>query len=97
MAVALSVAYTTTPIAAGTKLAIYATKQVSAGIFRPSSKSYKLIQVSAAAAASPADILASYIAINGALVSGRKIFFRLIPISSAGVAGPSFETNVTIT
>jgi len=97
MAIALSVAYTATPLAAGIKLAIYATKQVSAGVNRPSSRAYSLIQVTAAAAASPADILANYIAKFGAQVSGRKVFFRMVPINASGVAGPAFETSQTIT
>jgi hypothetical protein len=97
MAISLSIAYTATPLAAGTKLAIYATKQLSAGVFRPSSKSYKLVTVTAAAAASPADILSAYTAIFGALISGRKIFFKFVQISSTGIAGPAFETNQRIT
>lgn len=97
MAIALSVAYTPTPLSAGVKLAIYATKQVSAGVFRPGPKAYALIQVTAAAAASPADVLAAYTAKFGAQISGRKIFFKLVPISSTGIAGPAFETSQIIT
>ena len=97
MAIALSIAYTTSPLAAGVKLAVFATKQVSQGVFRPSPKAYSLIQVTAAAAASPIDVLATYTAKFGAQVSGRKIFFKLVPFSSTGVNGPSFETSQTIT
>lgn len=97
MAIALSIAYTATPLAAGTKLVVYATKQLSAGVNRPSSRAYKQITVTAAAAASPADILAAYTAIFGALIAGRKIFFKFVQISSTGIAGPAFETSQVIT
>lgn len=96
MAIALSVAYTATPLALGVSLAIYATPQLSAGITRPAARSFKLIQVTATAAASPANILANYNAIFGALISGKKIFFKLVPISSTGVPAAAFETSVTI-
>lgn len=97
MAIALSIAYAPTPLAAGAKLAIYATKPLSQGISRPSAKAYALLSVSAAAAASPANILAAYTAKYGALVSGQKIFFRSIVISSTGVASPALESSVIIT
>lgn len=97
MAIALSVAYTATPLAAGTKLEIQATKQVSAGRTKAPRGAYRSIFTTAAAAASPANILASYTPVFGALISGRKIFFRLVPISSTGVAGVPFETSIVIT
>lgn len=96
MAIALSLAYTATPLAAGTKLAIFASPQVSAGVnFVPASR-YKLISVTAAAAASPANILSAYNAIFGALVAGEKIFLRLKTISSSGLASQVFETTVIV-
>ena len=97
MAIALSVAYTATPLAAGVKLAIYATAQLSPGVARPSKRSYRLIQVSADAAASPANILAAYNAKFGALVSGKVIFFRLVPINANGQPGAPFFTSQAIT
>lgn len=96
MAIALSIAYTATPLAAGVKLAIFATRQLSAGVnFQPRG-AYKLVMVTAAAAASPANILASYNTLFGALVSGKKILFRLVPISSTGIAGVPTQTGVII-
>lgn len=96
MAVALSLVYTATPLAAGMKLAIFASPQVSAGVnFVPASR-YKLISVTAAAAASPANILASYIALFGALVAGSKIFIRAKTISSTGLASQVFETTIVV-
>lgn len=97
MAIALSVAYTVTPLAAGVQLAIFATAQKSAGVFRPAKRSYKLIDVTAAAAASPDNILTKYTAIFGALVSGKKIFFRLVPINASGQPGAAFETSQIVT
>lgn len=97
MAAALSVAYTTTPLAANIKLQIYATRQLSAGINFQQKGAYKLIQVTAAAAASPANILANYIAIFGSLIAGKKILLRLVPVDNvSGVAGVPFETSVIV-
>lgn len=93
MAIALSMAYTATPLAAGVHAAIFATDQLSAGVSRPSRKAYRLIAVTAAAAASPANVLAAYNAKFGALVSGRKIFFKVILISAAGFASAAFESS----
>lgn len=97
MAIALSVAYTTTPLPAGAQMAVYATPQLSAGINRPNSRAYKLIQVSAAAAASPLNLLSSYTAKMGALISGRKIFIRAIIFNANGVASQQLDTSVIIT
>lgn len=94
----LEVAYTATPLAANTKVAIFATRPLSAGInFQPNG-AYKLIAVSAAAAASPADILAAYEAIYGSIgLAGEKILFKAVVISSVGLASPvlQFATIVT--
>lgn len=96
MAIALSVAYTATPLAAGTKLVIEATRQLSAGINFQQRGAYKVISVTAAAAASPANILAAYIVIFGALISGTKILFRAYTINAAGVASPVFQFSKVV-
>lgn len=97
MAATLSIAYTATPLAAGTKLLIECTRQVSAGInFLPRSE-YKTVTVTAAAAASPANILSAYTAIFGALVSGQKIFVRCTPIKSNGQKGSPQYGSIVIT
>lgn len=67
-----SVAYTTTPLDTGVKLIIRASPQRSAG--RSYEADYRVIQVTAAAAASPANILTNYTAKFGVPVSGNKIF-----------------------
>jgi hypothetical protein len=96
MAIALSIAYTATPLPAGSKLIIEATKGMSAGrSFVPRSE-YRQIQVSAAAAASPANILAAYTAKFGALVAGQRIFLRLTVLTSSGLRGVPVETSVVV-
>lgn len=92
----LSVAYTATPLAAGVKLAIFATRQLSAGIYFQPRGAYKQVLVTAAAAASPANILSAYTAIFGALVAGKKILLRAVPISSTGVAGVPSQSSLII-
>lgn len=96
MAIALTIAYTATPLAAGVKLAIFATRQLSAGIAFQPRGAYKLVHVSAAAAASPANILAQYNALFGALVAGKKILFRAVPISATGIVGVPSQTGIII-
>jgi hypothetical protein len=67
-----SVAYTPTPLATGVKLIFRASPQRSAG--RNFEGDYRVIQVSAAAAASPLNVLTAYTAKFGAPVTGNKIF-----------------------
>lgn len=96
MVEALSVAYTPTPLAAGTKLIIEATRQVSPGInFMPRSE-YKVVLVTAAAAASPANVLTEYEALFGDIVAGQKIFFRCTPQDSNGARGVPFVSTVIV-
>jgi len=79
-AAAFSVAYTPTPLAAGERLLFYASPQRSAG--RSFEGDYRLIHVSAAAAASPADVMTAYTARLGAPVVGNKVFMALTRYSS---------------
>lgn len=65
-------AYTTTPLAAGVRLFMYASPQVSAG--KSYNGDYRLIAVTAAAAASPNNLLVAYTARFGAPVTGNRIF-----------------------
>jgi hypothetical protein len=96
MAAALSIAYTTTPLAAGVKLMIKATPQLSAGVTVLPKSKLRFVMVSAAAAASPANILAAYTALFGSLVAGSKIFFELTPISATGLAGAPLTTSIVV-
>jgi hypothetical protein len=67
-----SYAYTATPLATGVKLIIRVSPQRSAG--RNFEHDFRVLTVTAAAAASPANILAAYTAKFGAPVTGNKIF-----------------------
>lgn len=97
MAIALSVAFTPTPLSAGEKIIIEATDQVSPGInFMPRGE-YKQVFVGAAASASPANILTAWNALYGALISGRKIFIRSWVISATGLASAVLEQSVVVT
>lgn len=82
----LSLAYTATPLAAGNRLFVYASPQRSAG--RNFEGDYRLIFQSAAAAASPANILASYTARLGAPVVGNKIFLSLMVYDAGFLSAP---------
>lgn len=73
--VAFSVAYTPTPLAAGVRLFIRCSPQQSAG--RAFNGDYRLISVTAAAAASPSNILAAYTARLGVPVTGNRVFISL--------------------
>lgn len=81
----LSIAYTATPLAANTKLFIYASPQRNAG--RTYEADYRLIAVTAAAAASPHNLLAAYTARFGAPVTGNKIFFSFQAYQAGWVSG----------
>jgi|SRR5438552_4045919 len=74
-AAANSMAYTVTPLAAGVRLFTYMSPQRSAG--RDFEADYRLIAVSAAAAASPAVVTAAYSARFGVPVVGNRIFASL--------------------
>lgn len=70
--VAFSLAFTATPLAAGDRLFVYGSPQRSAG--RAFESDLRLFHVSAAALASPANLLADYTARFGAPVTGKRIF-----------------------
>jgi len=83
-----SAAYTATPLASGVRLFIYASPQTTAG--RSFQGDARLIQVSAAAAASPLNVLAAYSARFGAPVTGNKIFVNLV-LYQAGFLGSALK------
>lgn len=74
-AAAFSIAYTATPLAANTRMFIYASSQKSAGV--KFNGGYNLLAVTAAAAASPHNLLAAYTAKYGVPVVGNRIFLSL--------------------
>lgn len=90
---AFSVAYTATPLAAGVRLYLFASTQQSAG--RKFNGGYRLIAVTAAAAASPANILAAYTARLGVPVTGNRIFVSL-QTYQAGFKGSPFNVSQVV-
>lgn len=92
-AAAFSIAYTTTPLGAGQRLFSYASLQRSAG--RKFEGNYKLIAVSAAAAASPANILTAYTARCGVPIVGNRIFLSLA-VYQAGFIGSPFGVSQVV-
>jgi hypothetical protein len=91
-----SAAYTATPLAATSKLVFYATPQLSAGTSFVKPSLYRQFFLSAAAAASPANILAAYAAMFGNLVVGKKIGLRVKVISSTGGRSNTQEQLLTV-
>lgn len=92
-AAAFSVAYTATPLAAGVRLFSYVSPQRSAG--RAFESDFRLLAVSAAAAASPANIYAAYVAKFGLPVVGNRIFLSL-QLYQAGFLGAAYVTSQVV-
>jgi hypothetical protein len=88
-----SIAYTATPLAAATYLMVFASPQRSAG--RSYESDYRLIKVSAAAAASPLVVLTEYTAKFGAPVTGQRIFLSLVTTTLGFESGP-FNTSSVV-
>lgn len=81
-----SIAWTPTPLDTGVKLLVYASPQRSAGTSFEGD--YRLLAVSAAAAASPLNVLSAYTAKWGAPVTGNRIFLKLQTTLSGFVGSP---------
>lgn len=92
-AAAFSIAYTTTPLGAGQRLFMFASPQRSAG--RKFNGDYRLIAVTAAAAASPHNLLAAYTARLGVPVVGNRIFLSLA-VYQAGFVGAPFGVSQVV-
>lgn len=91
-AAALSVAYTVTPLPAGARLFSFVSPQRSAG--RGFEGDYRLLAVSAAAAASPANLYAAYVAKFGVPVVGNRIFFSFTTYLGGFQSGPLVTSQV---
>jgi len=91
-AVAFSVAYTVTPLGAGSRLFSFVSPQRSAG--RTFEADLRLLSVSAAAAASPANLLAAYTAKFGIPVVGNRIFMSFTTFLSGFQSGPLVTSAV---
>lgn len=91
------VPFTASPLAALTKIVWEATRQLSPGInFVPRSE-YRQMMVTAAAAASPGDLLTQYVAKFGALVIGKKIFVRGTVLTSDGQRSAPLVASAIVT
>ena len=91
--VAFSIAYTVTPLVAGAKLLVFASPQRSAG--RAFEGDFRLTFTSAAAAASPANVLAAYTAKFGVPVVGNRIFVSLV-VSVGGFQSGALVTSAVV-
>jgi len=87
-----SVAYTVTPLPAGERLFIFASPMRSAG--RSYEGDLRLILVTAAAAASPANIAAGYTARYGALVIGQRVFYSVARFALGFLGTPAAATSL---
>jgi len=91
----LSIAYTVTPLSANTRLFIYASPQRAAG--RAYEGDLRLIAVTAAAAASPHNLLSAYTSRLGAPVVGNRIFFAFHAYQGGFRSGPLLASHVVVT
>lgn len=81
-----SLAYTATPLPAATRIFWYAGPQRTAG--RSFENDVRLINVTAASAASPTNVLAAYQARFGTPVTGNRIFIAGVTYSNGFVSQP---------
>jgi hypothetical protein len=88
-----SLAYTATPLAANTRLFIYASPQRAAG--RSFEADYRLISVTAAAQASPALLTTAYPPRLGTPVVGNRIFLAICAYNGGFRSGP-FKLNQVV-
>lgn len=91
-AASFSIAYTATPLAASTRLFVFASPPRSAG--RQFESDFRLITVTAAAAASPADIFSAYEDRFGTPVVGQKVFLSLQLHKGGFLGGPLLTSKV---
>lgn len=94
---AVSIAFTATPLGAGTLLYIYATPALSAGVtfFKPF---LRFIGVSAAAQVSPFTATTVYTAKYGDTIAGTKIGFLVaVANTTTGAIAPGLAALVTVT
>lgn len=91
-AAVFSIAYTPTPLGAGERLFTFCSPQGSAG--RSFNGDYRLLAVSAAAAASPANVYAAYLARFGLPIVGQRIFLSLQRYSTGFLSGPLYDSAV---
>lgn len=89
----LSVAYTATPLGAGIRAFVSCSPMRSAG--RSFESDFRLIQVTAAAAASPANVFTAYQARFGTPVVGAKIFVS-VQLYKAGILSQPLSASLIV-
>ena len=93
---ALSLAFATSPVATGMVWIVRATAQLSPGISASAGR-FRNITTIAAAATTPANILAAYNTKFGTLVAGRKVFIQVIGMNiTTGQKSASVVTSAVI-
>lgn len=92
-AASLSIVYTPTPMAAGARVFIYASPMKSAGVSYINDQ--RLLSVTAAAAASPANVFAAYQARFGTPIVGARIFLAAAIYLNGFVSVP-LQTSVIV-
>lgn len=90
------VAYTPDPVPANTRVVVYVTAPLSAGISRPGSSAYRQIDTLAPGDASPLDLGAAYGARYGSPQSGQKIFVKFRFVSLNGIGGQEIVNFATV-
>lgn len=93
-AAAMSIAYTATPLGAGQRLFTYASPQKSAGVAFQAD--LRLLAVSAAAAASPANVYAAYVARFGVPVVGNRVFLSLAVYQAGFTSQPLLLSQLVV-
>lgn len=92
----VSIAWTETPVPAGTALLLYMTPCVGAGISFVKNK-FRLVEVITATTASPATVDVLYGTVFGPLVVGQKIYVRAAFMSiTTGQQGIPLEASTTV-
>lgn len=91
--IAQTLAFTATPTGADTAVIIEATRPLSPGVGSPGSE-FRILRGFAGATASPLGTFASYVTVHGTPVPGKKIFWRVTPISEiSGTRGTPLQVS----
>lgn len=89
---AFSIAYTPTPLDTDERLFVFASPQRSAG--RSFENDYRLVFVSAGAAASPANVFSAYTSRLGTPVVGNRVFLALHRYFGGFLSGPLVTSKI---
>jgi len=93
---ALSLVFTPTPLTTNNYFNVFATPNLSPGIAAPNASKFRYLETVSPADTSPADILASFTAIHGAVVAGQKVFVEIRPVANTGQGGTALRSEAII-